>query len=524
MINNRDVRIVGFNLGRVVKNIGLLLLFPMPVCLIYFEVDVIPDFIMAASVSYSLGLILQILFHTGEEIRFKHAMAISSLVWIFGSVLAGLPLWTSGSVKSVLDGTFDGMSGWTTSGLSVIPDIDHLSHSINFWRHLTQFIGGAGIVVFGLALLTKSVSGASRLYVSEGRDEKIYPSITKTAKAIFGICLMFLALGSVVLTVIGLHEGMSISNSLFDAMMTTMAAFSTGGFSPHSQNLLFYHSTAYEIAAIVISIIGAFNFALHFSVLTGNRQEMRKNFEIITITATIVALTLITMTFLIYFNVYSDYLSLFRKGFFQLVSGHTTTGFQTINVIQFTRDWPYLSLFAVTVSMLLGACACSTGGGIKALRVGIIVKMFIREVKKMILPENAVIIEKYHHIHKSVINDRTARGAMLVAMGYILLFAGGSLVTMFYGYSMIDSMFETASALGNTGLSIGITSYQMPWLLKVNYIFLMWVGRLEIISVFVLLGIVYVGVKQLSYASAGAYHSSEMVASKIMHSKKKETE
>jgi trk system potassium uptake protein TrkH len=242
---------------------------------------------------------------------------------------------------------------------------------------------------------------------------------------------------------------------------------------------------------------------------------------VITFSATLIILAFIAMAFLIYFNVYADYMTLFRKGFFQIVSGHTTTGFQTINVIQFTREWPYLSLFAVIVSMILGASACSTGGGIKALRVGIIIKMFIGEIKKIILPENTVIVQKYHHIRPAVISDQIAKGALFVAAGYVILFTLGSLITMFYGYSMIDSMFETASAVGNTGLSVGVSSPNLDPTVKITYIILMWAGRLEITAVFVLLGFTYIAIRRLSYISGEVYHTGEKAAENIIKPVKK---
>jgi trk system potassium uptake protein TrkH len=516
MISNKDIVVVGYNLGRIVKNIGLLLLFPIPLAVVYMEWAVIPDFLMAASVSFSIGLMLQILFQTQEELKFRHAIVVSSLVYGLGAVLGGLPLWTSGSLNTVLDGTFDGMSAWSGTGLSMIPDIDHLSHAINFWRHFMQFIGGAGIVVFALALLSKSVSGSVRLYISEGREEKIFPSIAKTSQVIFGMCLLFLLIGSLMLSIAGVYEGMPVGEAVFDSVTVTMAAFGTGGFSPHSQSIGFYHSMIYEIFVIIICLFGATNFVLHFTVLTGNRSEIWKNVEILTFAMTVIVLSSIVMSFLMYVNAYSDQVSLFRRGFFQLVSAHSGAGLQTVNPMQMSREWPYLSLFATTVAMLLGGCACSTSAGIKAIRVGVIIRVFINEVKKIILPENAVVVSKYHHIHPVVITDRMARGALLVALAFVILFVLGSLITMFYGYSMIDSMFETASALGNTGLSVGITTYNMSPIIKLTQIFLMWAGRLEIIAVFVLLGIVYLGIRRVMYFSSGVYRIGEKTAERMI--------
>jgi len=137
-------------------------------------------------------------------------------------------------------------------------------------------------------------------------------------------------------------------------------------------------------------------------------------------------------------------------------------------------------------------------------------------MKKMILPENAVIVQKYHHIHPAVISDRTARGALMVAAAYVILFILGSLITMFYGYSMINSMFETSSALGNTGLSVNIATYQAPPMIKITYILLMWAGRLEILAVFVLLGVVYLALKRATHISTEVYRTGEKAAEKII--------
>ncbi|MFH1055636.1 MAG: potassium transporter TrkG, partial [Candidatus Altiarchaeota archaeon] len=167
--------------------------------------------------------------------------------------------------------------------------------------------------------------------------------------------------------------------------------------------------------------------------------------------------------------------------------------------IQMSKEWPNLPEFALTVAMLLGGCACSTAGGFKALRVAITAKLFSREVKKTIYPRRAIIVEKYHHLTDTVLRDDYARGALLVIVGYIILFTFGTIVGMFYDYNAIDSMFESSSAVANAGLSAGITSPTMPAMLKITYIFIMWAGRLEILSVFTLFGMMYIGLRKLQH-------------------------
>jgi trk system potassium uptake protein TrkH len=187
-------------------------------------------------------------------------------------------------------------------------------------------------------------------------------------------------------------------------------------------------------------------------------------------------------------GVYSDVIILFRKGFFQLISGHTTTGYMTIYAQQFIKEWGDLALVGIILAMALGGCACSTAGGIKMLRVGIIFKALLQDIKKIALPENAIVTQKFHHIKTVFLEDAQARSALLITMSYITIYVLGALVGVWYGYPFLNSLFESTSAAANVGLSCGITDTSMPVALKVTYIIQMWAGRLEFMSVFALFG------------------------------------
>ena len=187
-------------------------------------------------------------------------------------------------------------------------------------------------------------------------------------------------------------------------------------------------------------------------------------------------------------GVYPDALGLFRKGFYQLISGHTGTGFQTIYARQFIHEWGALALIALTLAMALGGGVCSTTGGIKMLRIGVIFKALYNDVKKIMLPEAAVFVEKYHHIKDVVLEDRQVRSAVLISFCYFGLYAVGAIIGMMLGYPALAALFESTSAAANVGLSCGITTPAMPAVLKVTYILQMWIGRLEFMSVFTLAG------------------------------------
>ena len=274
-----------------------------------------------------------------------------------------------------------------------------------------------------------------------------------------------------------------------------MAAFDTGGFSPQSQSILYYHSLIYEIITIAIMILGALNFKLHYHLWMGNRKEIFKDIETNTFFVTIIAAFSIVAIGLAQIGSYPCVAVLFRKGFYQFISGHTGTGFQTIYPQQFLSDWNPLALAGVILAMALGGAVCSTTGAIKMLRIGIIFKAIKEDLKRIIMPEKAIVIEKFHHIKEVFLEDKIVRSALIITLFYIILYGLGALVGMFYGNPFLESLFESTSAAANVGLSCGITSTTMPAALKITYIIQMWSGRLEFMSVFTILGFLYASIK-----------------------------
>jgi trk system potassium uptake protein TrkH len=312
------------------------------------------------------------------------------------------------------------------------------------------------------------------------------PNAVSTARYIWIISLIYLAVGTIVLWIAGMIAGLSVDRAFLHGLWIFMSAWSTGGFAPMSQSVLYYHSSIYEIVTIIFFLIGSFNFALHYAVLTGRKKELMKNIETISFTVTVTVLTLIATLGLLQLHVYPDAVSMFRKGFYQMISGHTTTGFMTIYAKQFYNEWGDMALFAIIIAMLIGASACSTAGGFKGLRVGIIFNAFKRDVKRMVLPESMVSVQKIHHIKDILLEDNVIRSAFLIVGAYIFTFTLGTLIGMLCGYPFGLSAFESASVTGNVGLSAGLTQASMPVVLKVTYIIMMWLARLEFMSILAL--------------------------------------
>lgn len=474
-----------YYIGGVLLILGASELIPLLTAAICGETKFIFVFLAACSIQLivAFAMLRAGMKYRKAHLSFGEGMAVASGSWLLGTLLCALPYYFSGHYLSYLDCCFDVMSGLTTTGLSMIQNLDHLSNGLNMWRFMLTYIGGQGMVVLALIFLTRDAGSAYKMYAGEAKDEHIRPSAVSTARTIWKISLIYLLVGWAVMTVAGLAAGLPAGTSVLHGVWIFMSGWSTGGFAPNSQNIIYYHSAVYELATVVFFIIGSFNFALHNAVLQGNRRELRRNVETVSFTITATLLSLITAFSLMQNQVYQNAAAIFRKGFYQLISGHTTTGFMSMYARQLAVEWGDLALFAMIVAMLIGGSACSTAGGFKGLRVGIIFKTIKGEIHKYTVPETRVSSLKIHHVRDIALTDSMIRSAFAIVVLYVVTFAVGTVAGMAAGFSGMEAAFESASATGNVGLSIGITAPSNPAFLKITYILIMWMARLEFVSV-----------------------------------------
>jgi trk system potassium uptake protein TrkH len=491
----KDLKIVTYYLGKIIIGLSLALSLPLVLALVNQEINPAIDFGISFLISLIIGVILITLCKTREDLNWMQGMSLVGLSWLVAMLLGAIPLFLSGHWKSYLDACFEAMSGFATTGLVLVQDLDHLSKSCNLWRHLMMFIGGQGIVIVALSFFVRGLSGAFKMYVGEAREERVLPNVVHTTRFIWLVSIVYFVLGSTTLGFIAQAEGISRGSSFFHGLCIFMAAFDTGGFSPHSQNILYYHSLPFELATISLMLLGAINFRLHYSLWTSNKREIFKNIETITLFISIMFLFLLIAIGLNRAGVYPEPVILFRKGFYQLISAHTGTGYMTIYAKQFIRQWSGFAFLGIILAMSLGGSICSTTGGIKLLRLDIFLKAMAGEIKRTMLPESTVLAQKFHHIQEVVLEDRQVRLSLLIFLMYLGLYILGTIIGCLCGYPLSEALFESVSAGANVGLSCGITNPTMPTLLKLTYIFQMWVGRLEFISIFTLFGVLIAAVK-----------------------------
>jgi trk/ktr system potassium uptake protein len=486
----RDFEAIGHNLGRVFTVVGVAGFAPAIWAALSREWHPLSSFLLMIGFFLVLGQLGVRLPYRGEvdRLAWSHGMVVVALTWLLVPLIGAIPFMLSGHYASPLDSYFDAMSGLSTTGLSLVQDLDHLATSLNFWRHLLHFLGGQGIIIAALVLFAGR--GNLTLYYGEARDEKILPSVKSTARFIWAVSLVHLVAGVAALGFVAWQVlGFSPTRSLFHGLMIFFAGFDTGGFTPQSTSIAYYHSAIFEATTAVLMIAGAMSFGVHFALWRRRTRSVMENLETRTILSTLGLTMIVTMAGLAATGVYSTVFGLGRQAMFQVVSAHSGTGFATVTPTEL-GSWGGLAFGGIVIAMALGGMGSSTAGGVKALRVGLTIRAIGNQIKQVLLAEGAVARTSYMQGSRKQLTPELAQSAMTVSLLYVALFGLGTGVALMYGYPLQTALFESVSAGASVGLSAGITDVSMPALLKVTYIGQMWLGRLEFVAIFALFGFI----------------------------------
>ena len=425
-----------------------------------------------------------------KEVKRKEGYIIVTFGWIIMSLSGMLPYLFSGAIPSVTNAFFETMSGYTTTGASILDDIESMPKGILFWRSLTHWIGGMGIIVLAIAILPLLGIGGMQLFAAEAPGpsaDKLHPRITDTAKRLWLIYLGYTVAETLLLKLAGM--------SFFDAVNHSMATLSTGGFSTKNMSLAYWNDNPMiEYIVILFMFLAGSNFVLSYFAFKGKVQKIFRDEEFKYYTAFIILFTIIT-ALVIYFKanvavtdydpmVLGRFESAFRSAMFQVVSVITTTGFVTAD---FTGWTPFLTILFFGL-MFLGGSAGSTAGGIKVMRHILIIKNGLLEFKRT-LHINAVIPVRYNN---KTVKEHIVYNIIAFFVLYMLLFIIGALVLGALGLDFISAIGGAASSLGNVGPAFGslnpLNSYNsLPALGKWWCCFLMLAGRLELFTVLILL-------------------------------------
>lgn len=466
-------------LGLVLAIIGISMIPSLLVTLIYHEYANISAFLIPICILLLIGVFVIIRYRNDPNptLRIRDGYLIASLSWIFASIAGSLPYLISGSINGFYNAFFEAVSGFTTTGATILTDIESLDKGILFWRSFTQWIGGMGIIVLAVALLPALGIGGQTIAKAETPGptlDKLTPRISDTAKKLYKLYLLFTAIETIFLLLGGLN--------LYDALITTLSSISTGGFSPYADSISHFNSLYIEIIVIIFMLMGGTSFNLYYMAAVHGPQPFIKDAEFKAYISIIA-----TATFLIGFDVWwqgANSLGVsFRQAIFQTSSIITSTGFMSADY----NMWPSLSKLIILLLMLVGGCSASTSGGLKVIRALIAAKLVRRGFTLRLHPRAVVAIK----INNTSLQSEKVTGIANFIFLYIFTMILGNIIIAFDGYDLVTNFSATLTSLSNIGPGMNLAGPTSNFhffspVSKLTLAFLMLAGRLELFSIFML--------------------------------------
>lgn len=458
--------------GMLLRLSGVLMLTPL-LCLMRWpeEARHVAGFLLPALVLIALGTALRKYVGLAEPsaISLQEGSVVVVLSWGIVSLFSALPFMMVEGLNFT-QAAFEAVSGWTTTGLTVV-DVTSSTHMILLWRSTMQLAGGAGLAIIMLASIAGP--GGTGLSAAEGRKEQLVPHIRTSVRLVMGLYSAYALAGIILYRIVGLP--------LFEAINHAFTAVATGGFSTHPDSIAHYNSALIEAVTIPLMLMGSLNFLTAYALVRGRLRVVLRNGEI-RLCALLIPLCALILFFLVCLNLYPTVPGAIRAAVFEPVSALTGTGFTTTSY----ENWPGIGLLIIIALMIIGGGTGSTAGGIKQYRIYLLAKSVWWRVRRALLPRTAVVEEPvWHGERRDYITDAQISQVATFTFLYIGVWVVGSAVIAAHGYSLKESVFEFASALGTVGLSLGVTAADAPPLVLWTETIGMFLGRLEFFVVIV---------------------------------------
>ncbi len=472
-----NYEMVVYVLLNIAKIEGLLMIIPGIVSLIYGEYNTAKVILTIAILLAAFGFIFTLKKPRRLDVFVKDGLFIVGIAWITFSLLGALPFYFTGSINSYVNAVFETVSGFTTTGSTILTDIESLPNGILFWRSFTHWIGGMGVLVFVLAIIPLAGSRSMNIMKAEVPGptvDKLVPKTKQTAKILY-----FIYVGLTVVQVIFLVMG---KMPLFDSILTSFSTAGTGGFSNKNNSIAYYDSAYIDGVVTVFMILFGINFNLFYLALLKKFRRIFKSEELGTYIA-IIAVSTILITFNIR-EMYPSYIKAFRYASFQVATIITTTGFMTADF----NMWPMFSKAILLLLMIVGACAGSTGGGLKVSRVLIMVKHIKCEIKRLLHPRAMVGVK----IDKKTVETSVISSVLAYLLVYFSLIVISFLLISINEFDFETSLTSVMTCINNVGPGLGAivgptgNFSSFSDFSKIILSFDMLLGRLEIFPILLL--------------------------------------
>jgi trk system potassium uptake protein TrkH len=423
-----------------------------------------------------LGRALSLSHPSSGEARLSIVLGAVAVIWFACAAIGALPF-ALGAGMSYIDSLFEAMSGWTCTGLTLIPVPETMPATILFWRSFMQWLGGIGMVAFTVTVLARSSLTNARCVRPAGEGAPFFPGLISTGREMWQIYVL-LTLGSLLLILL-------TGVPLWDAVNLAMSAISTGGFTIHAAGIPYYQNPALEFALVPVMLAGSLPFMIYYLLYTRRRWTLFRDSQvrlILGLAAVGTASILIDLTYLSG----EDPLTAFRQALFMSVSAITTTGFQNVSL----QLWASVSVILLIMLMAIGGASGSASGGIKAYRVLLGYHGIIWWLKRIFVSPRMVVPFEYQgQVIENDVAENEVRNNMLVIILFFLTISIATVVVLHFSTIFFEStavIFEIVSAMSSTGITTGFVSPEMPYVAKWVFILVMWIGRLEIVPVLVL--------------------------------------
>lgn len=472
------------NTRLILRALGLVLLCEaaaMVPCLImpfYYSEGDWSAFLVSLAVTALAGGLLALLGTGKGSVGYREGFAVAAFGWILLAGFGSLPYLFSGVLSSPVDAYFETMSGFTTTGASVFADVEILPHGILFWRSLTHWLGGMGIIVLTVALIPSLKIAGLQMFKAEvpgPTKSKVLPRIAQTSRELYKIYVLITVAMVILLKLAGMNW--------FDSFIHTFGTVATGGFSSRNASIASYDSLLIEGIIIFFMILCGMNFALHYFSLRGNFRPTLKDPEV-RLYLGIIAVSVCLISVNLFSSSGYGAGTAVRQALFQVASIITTTGYATADFDQ----WPSLSKMVLLILMFVGGCAGSTGGAIKVSRILILIKGISRQIMKLLHPQAVIPLR----VGKNIVSNDVLENVQTFFFLYMLILGAAVLFVTSQGIDLITSISAVATTLGNVGPGFGavgpMTNFSaLPASVKAVLSLCMLIGRLEIYTILVIL-------------------------------------
>lgn len=481
--NAKDFATVAHYLGSLLLLTGLLMLIPVAVSVVFDEHACAVQFFFSGALSCLVGALL----HLFKPLRLdrRRSLLLCGVSWVIIAFFAAIPLYLSGDFHDFLSAFFDSVSAITSTGVTVLQDIDHISYGQATWRVVLSLSGGQAIIVIALYLGFFGEGGYSASDNARARQDSTLASLRQTGRSMWKVLAIVLIAGTVVTSIICAIKGLSIPDAIVNGFWLSGTAFSTGSFVPHGSNLIFYHSTMLNAVLAVLMIMGALNFAFLSAAVSPREVNIRsllRNSELRAYALWLIVLIMAVTAILCRDSLYTTIKGLFNSATFMVVSAATTSGLQTVYPGQMGVGFPDGAFIIVMAAMFVGGCSCSTAGGIKMYRSLQVLRWFGLSIKRNLFPDSVQVNKHYYHFGRKQASSSDATLAMVITTLFIIATVLGAVTFIAHGHDALDAICESISFVTNTGIVSATPAWEMTFDLKIAAMLLMWMGRLEFVA------------------------------------------